>query len=152
MNRSYANDQFGHGGIVAGLRDAAAKPGSVARFEVVDHPAHGNKVYARVGVGFEERGPDGRPSWRFAGIDNRLDGTGSYALLPSWNPDQSLAAAAAALAMSLQRAAKGAENAVVFRGPDLPVQAEVLTGDLNRTLDHLFGDVLGQLSALGVRK
>lgn len=152
MNRSYANDQYGYGGIVAGLRDAAAKPGSVARFEIIDHPQHGAKRYGQLAVGFEECGPDGGCSWRVAGPDGTIDGTGSHALIPSWNADQSLAAAAAALTMRLMQLAKGAEHAAVFRINSRPVPTEVLGADLNRALDHLFGNVLGQVEALGVRK
>jgi hypothetical protein len=156
MNYSYANGYYGYGGIVAGLRDAAAKPGSVARFEVVDHPAHGKKVYGRMGVGFELAGPDGLPSWRIAGENGKIDGTGSFALIPTWEPDQSLAAAACALAIFAMRAAKaGAENVAIFRIAE-PEQyqapAEVLNGDLNHVLDHLFGDVNAQLNGLGVRQ
>lgn len=148
MTRSYANDQYGHGGIVAGLRDAAAKPGSVARFEVVDHPQHGRKKYGELAAGFEECGPDGGCSWRIAGEDGTLEGFGSHALIPSWDADQSLAAASTKLAMRLMRLAGGAENAVIFRMNAPTVEVEPV---IAHALDHLFGDVMAQLDTLRIR-
>lgn len=117
MNPTLANfqhDMHGPGGILAGIREAAAKPGTLARFLVRTHPAHQHKHPDRqpqvVEVGLSEI--DGRPTWRHA-VAGDLLGEGSNALIPSWYDDQTVEAAAATLSYQLARSCQ--PDDVVFR-------------------------------------
>lgn len=107
--RDFQHQNYGAGGILAGLRAALANPGSVATFEVAQHPNAGEAVYATIRVGLEHNPyadvTNGRSpiSWRYAGENNRLDGVGSHALIPDWYADQSVEHAAAALGFEIGR-------------------------------------------------
>lgn len=112
---NFANDMHGAGGILAALREAAAKPGSIATFVLQHYDGTDGKEYETVRVGFERCKLHG-DSWRFAGPDGTIDGAGSHALIASWNVDQSVMAAAAELAFRLGRsAAKHGDYCKVFR-------------------------------------
>lgn len=119
MQRSFQHDQYGAGGIVAAVREAHAKPGTVIAFEVADHPVMGGKVHRYVAVGFTsidtDDGRGQRPTWRYVGEGNELDGNGSSALIPTWYDDQSVEHAAAALVVALLSSAPA--GACIFRVP-----------------------------------
>lgn len=120
---NFQHDMHGAGGILAGIREAAANPGALARFIVQVHPAHADKYppEAQIGkvveVGLAEI--DGKPTWRYASGGN-LDGAGSHALIPTWYDDQSVEHAAATLAYALARQCH--ECDVVFRHVAEPAQ------------------------------
>lgn len=101
MNAPTLVRNYGAGGIVAGLREAQANPGTPAIFEVAQHPTRGGQLHARVVVVLGEI--KGRPSWRYAGELDEYDAAGSHALLPTWYDDQSIEHAAAELACALSR-------------------------------------------------
>jgi hypothetical protein len=120
---NFEHDMHGAGGILAGLREAAATPGTIARFIVQVHPAHADKVLPEahvskvVEVGLSEI--DGRPTWRYASGGDLL-GSGSHGLIPSWYDDQTIEHAAATLGYALARYC--GEYDVVFR--DVADQAQ----------------------------
>lgn len=104
---NFQHDMHGAGGILAGLREAAAKPGTIARFIVQVHPAHAHlypdpvaHVSKVVEVGLAEI--DGRPTWRYASGGDLL-GPESHGLVPSWYDDQTIEHAAATLGYALAR-------------------------------------------------
>lgn len=124
MNVTLANfqhDMHGPGGILAALREAAEKPGTLARFIIQVHPAHADKVPPEqhiskvVEIGLSEI--DGRPTWRYAHAGDLL-GEGSHAVIPSWYDDQSLEHVAATLGYALARSCSQFD--VVFRVVDVP--------------------------------
>jgi hypothetical protein len=113
---NFAHDMHDAGGILAGLREAAANPGTLARFVVQVHPVHSDKVppeaHVRKVVDVGLTSIDGRPTWRYAAAGDLL-GQGSHALIASWYDDQSVEHAAAMLAYGLAR--NCSEYDVVFR-------------------------------------
>lgn len=112
----------GPGAIVFALRECVKDPTKVAVFCIEDHPKCGGEKHKTVAVGFQPASPcvedGGKPSWRYAGENYDLDGAGSHALVPSWDPDQSIEHAAANLAyyLAIEKGRCG-PNTCIFRMP-----------------------------------
>lgn len=105
IKADFADNRCGAGGLLAGLRYAHDHPGQAVTFEVRKATQSGSWELIRVEqVGLTR--VSRKRTWRFA-KNGELRGEGSFALVASWIPDQSVERAACALAIVLTHIAPG---------------------------------------------
>lgn len=94
--RNYARDAYGPSGILAALIDVDDGIAKTAKILIREHAAYGEKVFELIEIA-KAVDENGRPGgWRYC-VNGDPWAAGSHAMVASYEPDQSVAAAAVAL-------------------------------------------------------